>query len=90
MKLKEKENIEKIDIVMYNGLHAMANNKTKKLDEELIPTFIIDESLAYFCENEKYEKCQKIKVFFQNNPSCIVPSTRDEWFGVEQKKKQKF
>ncbi len=88
MKLRGKTNIEKVDIIMYQGIHALANNKIKKIDEELIPTFIIEEALSYFCDIEKYEVCQTIKVFFQNNPTYTVISSRDEWFGVNVKRKQ--
>lgn len=89
MKLKGKIHVEEVDIRMYHGIYDLANNKMKKLAEELIPTFIIEESLAYFCELEKYEVCQKIKLFFQSNPSFTVESSREEWYGINLKKKQK-
>ena len=89
MKLKGKANIEKIDILMYKGIYDIANNKKHKVDDELIPTFIIEESLFYFCDLEKYEMCQKIKQFFKDNQDFIVQSTREEWYGVNVKKKQK-
>lgn len=89
MKLKGKIEIKKVDIMMYHGIYDLATNKMKKVDEELIPTFIIEESLLYFCDLEKYETCQKIKEFFQKHPSFTVESSREEWFGINVKKKQK-
>ena len=74
---------------MYHGLSDMANSKIKKIDEELIPTFIIEEALNYFCELEKYEICQNIKIFFQSHPSFTVKSSRSDWYGITPKKKQK-
>lgn len=59
MKLKGKIDIEEVDILMYNGIYDLSNNKLRKVDEELIPTFIIEEALVYFCDLEKYECCQK-------------------------------
>jgi len=90
MKIKGKENIEKSDILMYNGIYNLADNKIKKIDEELIPTFIIEESLNYFCELEKYEVCQKIKSFFKEHTSYVVQSSRAEWYGISIDKRQKF
>ena len=89
MKLKGKIHVEKVDIKMYHGIADLASEKIKRIAEELIPTFIVDEALLYFCELEKYEICQKIKLFFQVNPTYIVKSSRAEWYGVNVKKKQK-
>lgn len=90
MKIKGRENIEKVDVLLYNGIYNLADNKIQKIDEELIPTFIIEESLDYFCELEKYEICQKIKNFFKENSSYVIVSTREEWYGIPTNKKQKF
>jgi len=89
MKLKGKANIEKVDVMMYQGIAALATDKLKKLDEELIPSFIIDESLSYFCELEKYEICSKIQTFFNLHNTYVVVSSRAEWYGFDGKKKQK-
>ena len=89
MKLKGKIHVEKVDILMYYGIYDLAANKMQKVDEELIPTFIIEEALVYFCDNEKYEMCQKIKEFFQTNPTFVIESSRENWFGINLKKKQK-
>ncbi len=89
MKIKGRENIEKVDVLLYNGIYNLADNKIKKIDEELIPTFIIEESLDYFCELEKYEVCQKIKSFFKEHTSYIIQSSREEWYGIVPIKKQK-
>ena len=82
MKLKGKLNIEKLDVKMYQGIADLAENKMHKIDEELIPTFIIEEALYYYCELEKYEVCQKIKMFFNSNAKYIIQSSRVEWFGM--------
>ena len=89
MKLKGKIHVEKVDIIMYHGLLDLADNKIQKIDEELIPTFIIEEALVYFCEHEKYEVCQKIKEFFQINTTYVTQISREDWFGINIKKKQK-
>lgn len=73
---------------MYRGIYDLASNKTQKVDEELIPTFIIEEALVYFCDLEKYEICQKIETFFKENLDYTVQSTREDWFGINLKKKQ--
>lgn len=75
--------------MMYHGIHDLAISKIQKVDEELIPTFIIQEALDYFCELEKYEWCQNIKQFFQNNPTFTIQSSRAEWYGIPTKKKHK-
>ena len=49
---------------MYNGIADLAFNKKEKIDEELIPSFIIEEALYYYSQLENYEVCQKIKIFF--------------------------
>jgi hypothetical protein len=89
MKLKGKDNVEKIDVMMYQGLYALANNQIQKVDEELIPTFIIEEALSYFCELEKFEICQSIKSFFLQHPTYTVQSSREDWYGIPSKKAQK-
>ena len=73
---------------MYNGIYNLADSKIKKIDEELIPTFIIEESINYFCELEKYEVCHKIKKFFKQNTSYVVQSSRSEWYGINVDNRQ--
>lgn len=89
MKLRGKSETKDVDIMMYHGIYDLASDKIKKVDEELIPTFIIEEALNYFCELEKYECCQKIKSFFQINPTYTIQSTRDAWYGMIDIKTQK-
>lgn len=91
MKLRGEHKACKTDIMMYQGIASLADNKMQKLDEELIPTFIIEEALEYFCNLEKYEICSRIKKFFQTNTSFVVNITREEWFGppVSEKKRKK-
>lgn len=82
MKIKGKLYIENLDIQMYKGIADLAENKIQKIDEELIPSFIIDEALAYFCKSESYEICQNIKVFFTTNLKYTIKTSRAEWFGI--------
>lgn len=89
MELRGKEHIEKMDVLMYKGIYALANNEIQKVDEELIPTFIIEEALAYFSGQEKYEMCQSIQSFFMAHPTFTIKSSREEWFGVDLPKKPK-
>jgi len=67
---------------MYKGIADLAQRKIKKIDEELIPSFIIEEAMSYYKDLENYELCQKIKYFFSTNPKYTVKATRAEWFGV--------
>ena len=90
MNIKDKIHPEKVDILMYYGLRDLADNKKQKIAEELIPTFIIEEALMYFCDLEKYEICQIIKTFFQNNSTFMVKSSREDWFGLNLRKNQKY
>ena len=83
MKLKGKLNIEQLDVKMYQGIADLATNKMRKVDEELIPTFIIEEALNYYCEREKYEICHKIKTFFKAHTNFIVQTSRADWFGLK-------
>lgn len=83
MKLKGKLNIEHLDIKMYEGIAALASNDLKRVEDESIPTFIIEEALEYYCELEKYEICNNIKKFHENNFKHIIKSSRAEWFGLE-------
>jgi hypothetical protein len=89
MNIKGKSNIEKVDVKMYQGIADLADNKMKKLDEELIPTFIIEEALNYYCDQQKYEICHKIKKFFEVHKNYIIETSRAEWFGFTFSIKQK-
>jgi len=80
MKINEEINVEKKSIKVYNGLADLAENKIKKKESKLIPSFVIEEALEYFCQLEKYEVCQKIKMFFLANPKFIQKVTRVEWY----------
>lgn len=72
---------DKLDVKIYYGIAALAENKIEKKEKEwLIPTFAIEEALTYFCGKEKYEICASIKKFFQVHTSFIVNSSREEWF----------
>jgi hypothetical protein len=64
MKIRGKLHIEILDVQMYEGIADLAEKKKKRIEEELIPTFIIEEALNYYSDLEKYEICQKIKIFF--------------------------
>lgn len=80
--------VEKLDIKLYHGIAALACRKIKKIDKEQIPTFIVDEALAYYCQFEKYETCQMIKTFFEKHVNLLIKFTREEWFGLVPQKRQ--
>lgn len=81
MKIDGDINVKKKEIRFYHGLAALVEDKIKKKESKLIPSFIIEEALNYFCELERYEVCHKIKMFFLANPTFIQKSTRAEWYG---------
>ena len=82
MKIRGKLKVENLDIQMYNGIADLAYKKKKKIDEELIPSFIVEEALEYYAKLEYYEVCQKIKIFFSKNSKYTINITRAEWFGL--------
>lgn len=82
MKIRGKLHIENLDVQMYKGIADLADKKKNKIDEELIPSFIIEEALYYYSQLEYYEVCQKIKVFFSKNSKYTIQTTRAEWFGL--------
>lgn len=86
--LKGKSNIDRVDLMMYQGIVDLAENKMQKIDEELIPSFIVKETLDHFSSLEKYELCKKIKAFFEINKEFIIESTRAEWFGISTGEKR--
>lgn len=81
MKIDGEINVEKKNVRFYHGLAALVDNQIKKKESKLIPSFIIEEAINYFCELEKYEVCQKIKMFFVANPTFVQKATRAEWYG---------
>ena len=81
VKIRGKLYIENLDIQMYQGIADIAENRLEKIDEELIPTFVIEEALSYFKEKEQYETCNSIKKFFLDNKKFTLSITRVEWFG---------
>lgn len=85
MILKGDIQVEDLDILMYKGVHDIATGVITKIEEELIPTFIIEESLLFFEHKEEYEKCMAIKVFFTENKEFLLDITREKWFGLEEK-----
>lgn len=82
MRIRGKSNIEKEDILFYNCVASVAGDLSKRIADELTPTFIVDEALAYFHDKEEFEVCQTIKKFYDNNPAFFIDITRVEWFGV--------
>lgn len=82
MRIRGKLYIEKLDEEMYKGVADLAQSKMKKIDEELIPSFIVEEAISYYNDLEKYELCQKIKSFFSINSNYTIKITRAEWFGL--------
>lgn len=81
MKIRGKLYIENLDIQMYKGIADIAENRLEKIDEELIPTFVIEEALNYFKVLESYETCNSIKRFFVDHKKFTISISRAEWFG---------
>lgn len=76
------------DIKMYQGIAAIACRKFNKKDIRQIPTFIVDEAIAYYCSLEKYEVCNSIKRYFDKYTIQLVSSTREEWYGKKSQKRE--
>jgi hypothetical protein len=82
MKIRGKLHIENLDVQMYKGIADLADKKKDKIEEELIPSFIIEEALYYYSQLEYYEVCKSIKMFFSKNSKYTIQTTRAEWFGI--------
>ena len=91
MRIRGKSNIEAEDILYYNCVASVAKDVSKRVADELTPTFIVLEAIDYFADKEQYEICHTIKNFYDNNPSFFVDISRAEWFGtmVTRKKSEK-
>jgi hypothetical protein len=85
MKVRGKSNIEAKDVLYYKCVAAVASDISKRIADELTPTFIVQEAIDYFIDYfsslEQYEVCKSIKNFFDSNPSFFVDISRAEWFG---------
>ena len=64
MRVRGKSNIEAEDILFYNCVASVARDVSKRIADELTPTFIVDEAMSYFSDKEDYEVCQTIKKFY--------------------------
>lgn len=87
MRIRGKSNIEAEDILFYNCVASVARDISKRVADELTPTFIVDEAMLYFSDKEEYEVCQTIKKFYDENPSFFIDISRAEWFGTMNIKK---
>ena len=82
MRIRGNSNIKPVDIKFYNCVVSVAEDITKRIADELSPTFIIDEAMSYFSDKEEFEKCQLIKNFYDENPTFFISVSRAEWFGT--------
>lgn len=80
MEFSDNLNINSENILFYNSVASVAMDSSKRVANELTPSFIIHESIQYFSSKEEYETCMIIKNFYDNNPSFFVEITREEWF----------
>ncbi len=80
MRIRGKSNIGAEDILYYNCVASVAMGDSKRIADELTPTFIIEEAVIYFSNKEEFETCHKIKVFYDCNPSFFMQISRNEWF----------
>ncbi len=90
MRIKGKSDIEAEDVLFYNCVASVAMDSSKRVADELTPTFIVEEAIDYFSDREQYEVCRTIKEFYDQNPSYLIDISRAEWFGTcESIKKNK-
>jgi len=82
MRLRGKSNIEAEDILFYNCVASVARDVSKRIADELTPSFIVHEAMSYFSDREEFEICQIIKKFYDENPSFFIDVSRAEWFGT--------
>jgi hypothetical protein len=82
MRIRGKSNIEPLDIEYYKCVASVAGDISKRIANELTPTFIVDEAISYFHDKEEYEICQTIKKFYDDNPTFFLDISRAEWFGT--------
>lgn len=81
MRIRGKFNIEPQDILFYNCVASVARDVSKRIADELTPTFIVEEAMVYFSDKEEYEVSHIIKKFYDENPSFFLAVSRAEWFG---------
>lgn len=89
MRIRGKANIEAEDVLFYHCVASVAKDSSKRIADELTPTFIVEEALTYFSDLEEYEVCQEINEFYNNNPSFFINISRAEWFGTMNKIEKK-
>jgi hypothetical protein len=91
MRIRGKSDIEAEDILFYHCVASVAKDVSKRIADELTPTFIVEEAISYFSDREEYETCHMIKSFYDNNPAFFIDISRAEWFGTMSpiKKSQK-
>ncbi|MEK6829540.1 MAG: hypothetical protein AABY15_05460 [Nanoarchaeota archaeon] len=82
MRIRGKSDIEAQDILFYNCVASVAKDVSKRIADELTPTFIVQEAMNYFSDKEEYEVSQVIKKFYDENPSFFINVSRAEWFGT--------
>lgn len=89
MRIRGKSDIEPLDIEYYKCIANIAGDISRRVSNELTPTFIVDEAIAYFHDKEEYEICQLIKTFYEGNPTFFLEVSRAEWFGTMRTIKKK-
>jgi len=82
MRIRGKSNIEAVDIEYYKCVATVAGDTSKRIANELTPTFIVYEAMAYYHDKEEYEVCHNIKKFYDENPTFFLKVSRVEWFGT--------
>jgi len=90
MRIRGKLDIKPEDILFYRSVASVSKDPSKRIADELTPSFIIEESIIYYSDIEEYEICQQIKSFYDKNPSFLLYISRAEWFGtIKTIKKEK-
>ena len=85
MRIRGKSNIEPVDIEHYKSVADVAGDLSKRIANELTPSFIVEEAMAYFSDQDEYEICHRIKTYYEENPSFFLKISRAEWFGTLKK-----
>jgi len=77
--IKDRIYLEPRDFADLYEKFAESLKETPKKLRNLIPLFVIKESIRYFERLEQFEKCQLIKTFADSNPKRIAKLTREQW-----------
>lgn len=76
--MKGRPHITDIDVKMYNLLFDAVSAHPGTLGK-MVPTFLINESIFFFENDEEYEKCGILKSFFDRHPNKRLMISRKDY-----------